>query len=365
MVVKHLYYPHVDVSDTRMLKNALLLWDGLETIVPARFAAELEEQRRPLSRELREAQELVLIPRVPTDHERRHAESALLALVDSGTLVKMLSASPPGFARAPYRIFESKFLQSTWWRLLDAGLSRRSDQDRRSEVPAALGFLMMSLLADACAGTQIRKVTDNLAAYSWLAETHASALGAQMIRGFDASQVAPAYDRLVTISLRLVGAERVPLKSLVRLRKREIKDGSRDYAAMRRRFAEAVQRQIERITTEVRSPADLREVERLFQQELRDDLASLKTELRLESVRGLLSRDVATSVLIGAGTFASSIPQLTGLPEQLGLIGVIPLLKAAADLRGTRRAVFRRHIGSWLYLAASPRARLRGAHAAA
>jgi hypothetical protein len=33
-VLKALYYPHTDVTSPLILKNALLLWDSLETIVP-------------------------------------------------------------------------------------------------------------------------------------------------------------------------------------------------------------------------------------------------------------------------------------------------------------------------------------------
>lgn len=104
---------------------------------------------------------------------------------------------------------------------------------------------MMSILADVCAGTQIRKVTDRTDAYSWLAKMRAQELGSQYITGLDPSQVAPDHDRLTAISLKVMDGRDIPLEKLVQMRKREAKQGGSDYSAMRKRYLQTLEAHIE------------------------------------------------------------------------------------------------------------------------
>lgn len=355
-MLKALYYPHTEVGNPTILKNALLLWDSLETIVPR---MPRPSPHGPKDRTLQEAARLIVQPRRPSDKERQEAHKALEALLTTGKLAAIMGKAPADWRAGRYLIYPDKFLHMTWNMLEREGLAQFEAGEMDYGVPAALGFLMMSLLADSCAGTQIQKITDRTDAYSWLAEAHASALGTSPITGLDVSQVAPAYDRLVSISLEVLDARHVPLKKLLDFRKREANSGSTDYAALRRRYLAALDAHIKRVTKEAKNTTDLRELERQFRNDLKHDLADLKSELGVASLKTLFSKEVAISTLITAGTLVAPVAGLTALSTQVGLVGIIPLLKSATELRGARRAALLKHTSSWLYLATKPSLHIR------
>ena len=355
-MLKALYYPHIEVESPTILKNALLLWDSLETIVPGRSQLPARSSKSKL---LSEAADLIVQPRRPTGKEREEAHTTLEKLLVSGQLSAIIAKAPKAWLAGRYRIYSEKFLYMTWSMLEDRGLAKIGPGNSDYGVPPALGFLMMSLLADSCAGTQIQKVTDRIDAYSWIATEYAKALGTTSVSGFDVSQVAPAYDRLVSISLEVLDARQIPLKKLVEFRKRESQSNSTDYMAMRRRYLASLDAHIKRVTKDAKSASDLRELERQFRDELRQDLTDLKAELGIASLKTLFSKEVAMSTLITAGCLAAPIAGLTTLSTEVGLLGVFPLLKSAAELRGARRTALLKHTSSWLYLAAAPRIQLR------
>ncbi|MCI0439523.1 MAG: hypothetical protein L0177_10375, partial [Chloroflexi bacterium] len=196
-----------------------------------------------------------------------------------------------------------------------------------------------------------QKITDRVDAYNWIAQNHAQLLGSQYVTGLDVSQVAPAYDRLVTLSLEVLDARQVPLEKLIKLRMREIKTGGSDYSALRRRYLYALQSHIGRIAKDAKSATDLRELERQFKEDIKQDLSDLKSELGLAGKKALLSKEVALGALIAAGSLAMPITGLTALPSEVGGLGVVPLTKALVEYRGARREVLRKHTMSWLYLA--------------
>lgn len=346
-MLKALYYPHTDVTNPLILKNALLLWDSLETIVPR---PGWSPRRFKNHRLLNEAVDLVVRPRVPTAPERSEAHQALQDVARTGALALLLAEAPRGWRGREFLIYPEKFLSETWHMLERGGMARWVAHQSDYGVPSVLGFFMMSLLADACAGTQLQKVTDRIDAYAWLSQAHARTLGSPHVAGLDISQVAPAYDRLVTLSLEVLDARALPLRKLVDLRKRESKRGGTDYSAMRRRYLQTLRAHVKRVATETRSSADLRELQRQFKEELKEDLGDLKAELNIASLKALFSKEVALSALITAGSLTAPIAGLTALASQIGLVGVIPLLKAAVELRGARRTALQRHMSSWLYL---------------
>lgn len=352
---KALYYPHTDVTNSTIVKNALLLWDSLETIVPR--AGWIPKRTSDVA--LNEAIDHVVRPRIPSAKQRADAHKELNKLVDSGQLNALLSEAPRRWGDRRYLIYPEKFLAETWWRLEESGLAAFDAASSDYGVPPALGYLMMSLLADSCAGSQIQKVTDRTDAYSWLAQTRAKALGSTHVTGLDASQVAPAYDRLITISLEVLDARNVPINKLLEFRKREARGNGADYRAMRHKYAQALAVHIGRVTKEAKTAKDLLEIESQFRTELERDLVDLKAELQLASLKTLFSKEVAISAIATAGSLTSPIPGLTELSTQIGLLGIIPLLKSAVELRGARRSALQKHTSSWLYLASSRRLQLR------
>jgi hypothetical protein len=367
-MLKALYYPHSDIASPIVLKNALLLWDSIETIVPHAGWAR-EKGRRgtgppgrspaPQSKIFREALELVVSPRTPSDGERREAHKSLVEMTESGFLSALVQQSPGHWRRDDYLIYPEKFLHQTWKMLRDGGMARWVASEHDFGVPAAVGFLMMSILADVCAGTQIRKVTDRNDAYGWLADMHAKALGSQRVTGLDASEVAPAHDRLVALSLEVLDGRQIPFRKLVELRKRELRKCGTEYSAMRRRYLNALNTHIARIGKEAKSESDLRELNRQFKEELKQDVADLKAELGVASSKTLFSKEVAVSALILAGSLISPIAGLTLLAGQVGGVGVIPLMKAAIEYRAARRDVLRKHTMSWLFIGKQGRLTMR------
>jgi hypothetical protein len=280
-------------------------------------------------------------------------------MTDSGFLSSLVQQSPGRWRRNDYLIYPEKFLDQTWNMLLEGGMARWVRAERDYGVPAAVGFLMMSVLADVCAGTQIRKVTDRNDAYGWLAEMHAKALGSRYVTGLDTSQVAPAHDRLVALSIEVLDGRQIPLRKLVDLRKRELRGGGAGYSAMRRRYLNALDSHLDRIGKEAKSESDVRELNRQFKEDLKQDVADLKAELGVVSSKALLSKEVALSALILAGTLISPIAGLTTLAAQVGGVGIIPLMKAAVEYRASRRDVLRKHTMSWLFIGKQGRLPLR------
>lgn len=359
---KALYFPHTDIHSLVILKNALLLWDNIETIVPRRRWAYDRPQGDIVFRDrasakpqgdklFREAVDLVVTPRVPTDSERREAHATLSGLATSGVLPTLIRHSPSSWRHHDYLVYPDKFLDQTWRMLEQGGMARWVTSEKDYGVPAAVGFLMMSILADVCAGTAIQKVTDRTEAYAWIAKHHASVLGSQYITGLDVSQVAPGHDRLVPLSLEVIDGRAIPLKKLVELRKREARQPGSAYSAMRRRYLKALQDHVNRISRDARSMSDVRELDRQFKDDLKQDLADLKAELGVASVKALLSKEVVLTLLILAGSLATPMAGLTALGSQMGGVGIIPLMKAAVDLRSARRDALKKHTMSWLFLA--------------
>ena len=348
LMQKALYFPHTDIENPVILKNALLLWDSVDTIVPGH---NWRPHRRPPNKLVSEAIELVVGRRVPSQVERTDAHRILEESVRSGFVSSLVERSPGEWRRRHYLIYPEKFSDETWHLLQRGGTARWAAAERDYGVPAAVGFFMMSVLADVCAGTQIQKITDRADAYEWLGRQHARALGSQYVKGFDASQVAPAYDRLVSLSINVLDGREIPLKKLVELRKRELKNSGASYSGMRRRYFSALQEHLEEIGKEAQSASDLKELDRQFKESLKEDLTELKAELRVANLKTLFSKEVALTALIVAGSVAAPIAGFTALAAQVGGIGIIPLAKAAVDYRASRREALQKHKMSWLFLA--------------
>jgi hypothetical protein len=350
-MLKALYYPHTQIRSQIILKNALLLWDEIETIVPS--SRTLSSEGTLLEQE---ATRLVVRSRRPSNEERRAAHEALNGLIESGQLMALLSTAPRDWRRTGYPVFHEKFLAQTWYMLESEGLANLESEQGHFSVPESLGFLMMSFLADSCAGATIQRITDRQDAHSWLLEARASVLGSRPIFGFDASQVAPSHDRLVTLSLQALDARHIPLKSLVAMRKREQKQGGGDYAAMRRRYLSCLDAHVSRVVKEATTAGDLRELERQFQNEIRADVQDLQAELGIASKKALFTKELAISTIAAGGLLASPVAGLTAL-SALGIAGVVPLVKSAIEMKAAKRDALKRHASSWLFLATSPTVR--------
>jgi hypothetical protein len=254
-----------------------------------------------------------------------------------------------------FLVYSEKFLHETWYMLQSEGLARCNAMSSDYGVPSVLGLLMMSSLADSCAGTQFDKITDRVDAYGLIQRARATLLGAPYVEGLDSSQVAPDLQRLVTISLRVLDARRISVTKLVAMRKREAKSNTADYRKMRVRYFSTLKTYANRIVNHANTVKDVKAIEMEFQSDMRDDLKSLKKELGMASLESIFSKEMAVTVLALAGALVSPIAGLTTLAVTLKWIGVVPLVATALKHKKERRKTLLAHNMSWLYYANQPR----------
>jgi hypothetical protein len=212
-------------------------------------------------------------------------------------------------------------------------------------------LMLMSLLADACAGNTKRKITDRADAYSWLQKYSTAEAGGQYVTGLDASQVAPAYERLITISLKLLNTDDVPISTLVAMRKREANSNSRNYREFRVKYLNKVDEYVETIVKPGLRESDIIELERQFQKDMEQELSELRSELRLSKTKLVFSKEVGIAVAAVAGTLTAPILGLTDLSTLFGSIGVGALIRVNKEYNAAKRKALKSSSMSWLYLA--------------
>lgn len=346
-MVTALYYPHTEIQSPDLIKTALLLWDSIECIVPNNdynFRPRYNEKR------LNEAFELIAKKHVPNQEERIKAHQDVEILVRENGEEFIMSNPISRIYPDNYLIYPDKFLEMTWHNLERRGLANWDHLANDYGVPPALGLLMMSSLADACAGSQKQKVTDRTYAYSLLERAKAAKVGAPYVEGLDSSQITPELDKLVSISLNVLGAKNIPLKKLLSFRKKELKGSTTDYRTMRLNYMKALETYLARIVKECKSQNDLLEIERQFKEEIKTELNNLKQELNLTNIDALLSKELAASIMLIGGTFLEPISGITTLATSLKGIGIIPLIKTREKLKNDRRKALLKSNISWLYL---------------
>jgi len=345
--MKALYYPHTEIRSEIILKNALLLWDSVETIVPWK---NWDARGLPDDKVFREGYELVVTRRVASPDDKHAAEREIIELAGKGTLQRLADDPFQVWRDRRLLMYPEKFLPETWHRLAKGGFAEWDAGSSDYAVPAGIGFMMMSVLADKCAGTQFHKVTDRGEAYAFVSAKCAEDLGAQRIAGFGPDQIAPGYDRLAEISLSVLDARKVPLKNLVALRKREAKETGGDFQRLRHAYHELLKKHVERIGKEAKSDSDRKELEHEFRRTVSNGLADIKKELGVAKFDALFSKDVVIPALFLAGLTVGVSAAMDGLTK-IGWAGVIPLANAARTYRNKRKDLLRKHQMSWLYLA--------------
>ncbi len=347
-MLKALYYPHTEIVNPIVIKNALLLWDEIETIVPDDHLPIWSSAK---NHDLAEAGEIVIRRRIPTNSEQRTTHKAITEILDNKASEDILNKDLPGWEPPRFSVYEQKFMMNTWDMLQQRGLVKQTEGMKEFEMPPVLGFLMMSLLADTCAGSQIQKVTDRVEAYRWLSQYNAVALGSEYFVTNTISQEQSAYDRLVDISLKLLDARKVPIRKLIEFRKREAKHGGTHFSQMRGKYSETLQIYINRLGKEAKNQSDFEEIERQFTKDMENDLSDLKTELGMANTNALLSKEVVLTIVILAGCFINPFEALTSVGTEVGGVAIVPLLKGWINYRGSRKAALQKHPMSLLYLA--------------
>ena len=307
-----LYYPHMAIENVNLLKNMLFLWDSIELICP--FGTLPYRSTDP---HRQHALELLGRPIFPTDEERRAAHDAIVELAQSDLPDWFFPANVTD--RLRYAIFPEKFLPETWDALQRTNLARPktvdvdppmsasslfelSEKARHDayETTQAFGITMLSILADCCAADSKQLITDEASSYLALDRYFRTVGGAKPTRWKKSR-----HERLVTISLLTADVSHVNLPSLLRLRRQE--NSRPELRAMRHNYLNKLHQYSERLRTEARSRRDIQEIERMFRNDVSDDIALLKEELKDEAKKLFFSTEVATAAIALPGIFVHPV----------------------------------------------------------
>jgi hypothetical protein len=325
-----LYYPHVNMSPD-LFKNALFLWDKIEYIAPNQWY-----QPQYADTELDEAVRLYAERHIPSEEERQQANEAILDLLRRPLPPWFYVREVPENLR--YTIYPAKFSEETWRKLKSEKLAQ--DIGDGFETSAPLGLTIMSLLADCCAGSQRRLVTDETASYSAL-DRYLTTIGGAELGKFDEKS-----DRLVTISLKIMNFKNVSLSHLVDLREKEKSARGAHLTALRHGYLRKVEEFGEKLA-QAKTEQDALEVERVFEQEMRKDLDLLKDELKDEAKKVVFSAEMATAAVALAGAVLH--PAAAALAVGGKLLAGGALSKKKVEYRSARNKTLKGHPMSWLY----------------
>jgi hypothetical protein len=336
-----LYYPHTTVDDEELLKSALLTWDKLEFIVPS-------EKFSPSYRNKNAARAMELIgkKRLPTDAEKEETHRRIEDLVKEELPSVFYFSDQTGRYRSEiYEVYPQKFHKSTWELLHEKQM--RGDLLENADYPLSepAGLMIMSILADCCAGKTRVRVTDRGEAYASLAS-----LGTTFASAGDAAH----EDRLIAISLNILDLSAIPLGEMIEMREREEKGGGSSLRDLRHRYIDSLQTYVERLRNEVCNKADAEEALRQFRDDLEIDLKNLKKELGFASREALFSKEMLVTTVAAAGTVGTWV---LGLP--VALSGVISAAGGPATVGGfaaihnrfqsARHTIMQRHPMAYLY----------------
>jgi hypothetical protein len=345
-----LYYPYAEISNESILKTGLLLWDKLEYICPWHGYSQ-----NPRSSNIGAALELIVKPHLPSPEEKRLIHKEVEKLINSEL--------PDWFIFIPenpelrYSIYLEKMLDETWELLLNSNFVVKHtpphDPDeswwRRSEyvMSSSLGLTLMSIIADCCAGSQKRMITDEVDSYSALTRyitqiNDGQYLGLKELRISKTPFAEPHYEKLITVSLKALNLDDIDFQQLISLREREVKQKDTLLRELRRNYFTKLDVYIKQLTEEARHEGDCEEILRTFETSAEDDLTDLKRELKLNVKKTLLSKEVLGAVV--AQAFSVVEPISTSLVS-VGLLG-----KSLTDYRANKRNVLKDHSMSWLYM---------------
>jgi hypothetical protein len=344
-----LYFPHTQIKDIGLLKQALLLWDQIEYIVPDKEW----QHKRSDDNVFNEVIDIVAKPHCPDAEEKRLVHDRVKDLVEKGLPEWFFLEDDSGedTGESLYAVYPDKFAGETW-HLLEHNQYARFDQNISDYyVNQTLGLMIMSLLADVCAGTTKQKVTDRIDSYTWLSKYATAELGGEYIKDFTQDDLSSHYERLITISLKVLNTDEVPIPNLIAMRKREASEGGTDYRDFRVKYSQKVSDSIDRLRQPGNTAADRQEIERQFEKEMESDLANVRKDLGVARNKLLFSKEVGVSILAVAGAFANPIAGFAGMTGLFGSLGIGALVKAGVEYKGARRKALKDGAMSWLYLA--------------
>jgi len=338
-----LYFPHTTPRDKTVLKEALLLWDELEFIIP--WDGFVDHHADP---DTRAALEVIGRPIAPSVATKRRTHRRIKQLIGEGLPSKYLFR--PGERAAP--IYADKLARETWDMLLrgemiagEFRLTNRFHSAHSYELSKPLALAIMTILADECAGKTARKVTDAV----YASDADAAYLTRDL--GGDIECIDPEQETyVVTLPLPVISVHDVSVTQLTVLRQKE-SDFLRE---LRRNYRREVDKYIDQITASGSYADDIRRITDAFNGAMRERLRELDrmldrrskiTEFSVMEVLGAgWSAGIAT-YLTSASSLAAALASVTaiGIGGAFKISGSIPLNEEK------REEVQRKNPAAWLY----------------
>jgi hypothetical protein len=321
------YYPHTSVRDRGLVMTGLLLWDEVHYIVPT------EQWNRSGSNDPDVDIALEVIGRklVPSGEQKEIAHKQIMELVTSPELPPDFFVAPPDEDR--YLVYPEKFLDETWDELSHAHLAfvPQNEGFHSYTMSSSLGLTMMSILADACAGSQKTTVTDRGSAYAALNK---------VLRQKSAGAL---HATLADAWLAALDTSGITLNGLVRLRQKESSPGGYVLRKHRHRLLAAIAEHVKEVIEQSRHEGDIEELDRKFRATIHDDWQALSGELTLGSDRLIFSSDLLVPILIITGLMPDPFTKM--------LTALMGAGKVFLDYRLGRDKNLEDHVTAYLNLA--------------
>lgn len=334
-----LYYPHTEIQSEGLIRSALLTWDRLEYIVPYRgFTPNYR------NRTMAEAIELIGAPVVPTDADRHAVHDQLKELIAQG-VPEPFRYDGEGLHGQDYEIWPQKLLHETWVMLRDHQVIGPILGNADYPATQGGGLTIMAMMADVMAGETRARVTDRGLAYATLANV-ARPPADMVIGAEDLAQVVP-------LTFKSLALENVALDRLIAFRQREEKEGGQDFRTLRHAYQDRLSNHLAEAAKYPVASRDRLELDRVFEQEMEDDLRDLKRELGLNKADLLLSKDTIAFVLAGVGLVGAALAAKFSVPEAVAVVGgpaaIGGVIGVANKFGSKRREVLRKHPMAYLY----------------
>ena len=349
-----LYFPHTTPRNKSLLKEALLLWDELEYIVPWRhFHPNTEDV------EIVNVLNVIGRPHVPSEAAKERTHKRLTRLVEMGLPARYLFQ--PDQDSAP--IYVEKLPRKTWHMLGEAKMLGRSFGVKRGNrwsydyhLSPPLSLTIMTILAEECAGRTAVKMTD--------ARYASDAQGAYLTRDLGGDVGKCDLDdetRVVTLPVPIIPLSDISLSRLTKLRETE----DAFLRGLRRNYRKAVNAYIAEVTKPNTSADDLRRIAEGFVGRVHD---------RLEELDRMLDRrfkiaDYNICEVMGHGfnaamvTYAASTSSLAALLAGVGAIGIDGYFKLVGSIPlndEKREELLTKNPAAWLYHVRDKAAAKRG-----
>jgi hypothetical protein len=308
-----LYYPHTDIPTETLMKTALLTWDKVHTIIPDKDYKPSYNQNNQMTeasaKAMAKAWELIGEGLVATQEEQKIAHDSIVEMLNTSVPEQIRFLADQDLAtQRIYEIWPQKFAAETFRLMEQHSLTRAPLPNGDYPFTHEGGVLIMSKLADAIAGTQFARVTDQSLAF-----------------GMTADRIADqAAEQAVVMTLDLVDASQFSLDKLVKFREGNEK-GS---CELRENYAKAVEAHVAELKT-LTTQRQRDDKNRQFKNDMQRDLETLGKAITGNKLQMVL-KPVIVTTLVAAGTGLAVAHG--GLPTALYVAGTAALGVSATEV---------------------------------